>query len=49
MMREDDGQKPRRPQETKSELSREDVHDILQGMQDLPKDGLVVDSTAEAA
>ncbi len=34
MLREDDWTKPRRP-ETKGELSRENVHDILQGMQDL--------------
>ncbi len=33
------GQKPKETARTKGELSREDVHDILQGMQDLRKDG----------
>ncbi len=44
MLREDDGQAKRDPQETKGELSREDVHDILQGMQDLRGWPAVVDS-----
>jgi hypothetical protein len=39
MLREDDLDEAKETAETKGELSREDVHDILQGMQDLHEDG----------
>lgn len=39
MLTEDDMDKAKETAETKGELSREDVHDILQGMQDLHDDG----------
>lgn len=40
MLTEDDMDEAKETAETKGELSREDVHDILQGMQDLHDDGL---------
>lgn len=39
MLTEDDMDEAKETAETKGELSREDVHDILQGMQDLHDDG----------
>ena len=39
MLTEDDMDEAKETAETKGELSREDVHDILQGMQDLHEDG----------
>ena len=39
MLTEDDMDEAKETAETKGELSREDVHDILQGMQDLNEDG----------
>lgn len=39
MLTEDDMDEAKETAETKGELSREDVHDILQGMQDLQDDG----------
>lgn len=39
MLTEDDLDEAKETAETKGELSREDVHDILQGMQDLHDDG----------
>lgn len=39
MLTEDDMDGAKETAETKGELSREDVHDILQGMQDLHEDG----------
>lgn len=39
MLQEDDLDNGKETAETKGELSREDVHDILQGMQDLHDDG----------
>lgn len=39
MLTEDDMDEAKETVETKGELSREDVHDILQGMQDLHDDG----------
>ncbi len=44
MLREDDLDEAKETAETKGELSREDVHDILQGMQDLHEDGPQPDS-----
>lgn len=40
MLTEDDMDEAKETAETKGELSREDVHDILRGMQDLHDDGL---------
>lgn len=40
MLTEDDMDEAKETAETKGELSREDVHDILQGMQDLQEDGM---------
>ena len=40
MLTEDDMDEAKETTETKGELSREDVHDILQGLQDLHDDGL---------
>ena len=39
MLTEDDMDEAKETAETKGELSREDVHNILQGMQDLHDDG----------
>lgn len=39
MLTEDDMDEAKETAETKGELTREDVHDILQGMQDLHEDG----------